>query len=329
MFLLLIVLCISWGLTGWLRRYALSKSLMDVPNARSSHSIPTPRGGGVSIVVTFLIVLAFSNLWLFFIAGFFVALIGWVDDHGHIKSSIRLLVHMVSSVIIVYSIDGLPTFNVFDFEADLGIYGSILAVLALVWILNLYNFMDGIDGIAGIEAITSTVSAGLILWFVFERYAQAELHFYLATASLGFLLWNWPPAKIFMGDAGSGFLGLMLGALMLYSMTYEKEMLWIWLILLAVFIVDATYTLFRRLFRGDKVYEAHRSHAYQFASRKYANHKSVTLSVLFINLFWLSPWAVFVAIDLVDGLLGLIFAYMPIIWLAWYFKAGKLESFNK
>lgn len=321
-----VVFLLSFGMTYLLRIYAIKKNVIDIPNARSSHSLPTPRGGGVAIVLAFLAVLAFAGLWLFFTAGLLVALIGWLDDHGHVNSFIRLFVHMIGAVLVMYFVGGLPLFSLFGVEQDWGLVGDLIAVFGIVWILNLYNFMDGIDGIAGVEAVTSAGVAGLILWFLFGLYEQAWLHFYLAAACLGFLVWNWPPAKIFMGDSGSGFLGLMLGALAIYSASFVAEMLWVWLILLGVFIVDATFTLIRRLLRGDKVYEAHRSHGYQYASRLYGAHKPVTLSVLTINLVWLAPIAWLVALNKVDGTLGMLIAYVPLIWLAWKFNAGEMEK---
>lgn len=131
-----------------------------------------------------------------------------------------------------------------------------------------------------------------------------------------------------MGDAGSGFLGIALGILTLAAALVEPQLLWSWLILLGVFIVDATYTLIRRLARGDKVYEAHRSHAYQYASRRYGAHLPITLAVLLINVLWLAPWAVFVALEYVDGFVGLICAFVPLIALAVKYKAGELEAMS-
>ena len=323
---LIAVLALSFVLTYLLRIYAIKKDVIDIPNERSSHSLPTPRGGGVAVVLSYLAVLAYMDLWLFFTAGLLVASIGWLDDHGHVKSVIRLFVHIIGSALVVYQVGGLPDFVLLGFEINLGMTGGVLAVIGLTWILNLYNFMDGIDGIAGVEAVTSTLIAGLIIWQVFGMQDQASLHFLLMASSLGFLLWNWPPAKIFMGDAGSGFLGLMLGALLLYSTSAAPEMLWVWLIMLGVFIVDATYTLLRRLIRGDKVYQAHRSHAYQYASRKLGGHLPVTFSVLAINLLWLAPWAYAVATGLIDGFTGLFLAYLLILWLVWHFRAGETES---
>ncbi len=324
----------SWVLTAQLRRYALAKSLMDVPNERSSHSIPTPRGGGISIVVTFLIGLFFlwsTNLLAndtfiaLIAAGALVAIIGFIDDHGHIAARWRLLGHFTAAVWIVFWLGGLPPLIMFGYSVDLGWTGHVLSVVALVWLLNLYNFMDGIDGIAGIEATSSTLIVGLLFFFVFNNKEMAFLNLLMFAAVIGFLMWNFPPAKIFMGDAGSGFLGLMLGALALYSAHVDALMLWVWLILLGVFIVDSTYTLLRRMLRGDKVYEAHCSHGYQYASRKYGSHLPVTLAVLLINLFWLAPWSLAVVFGAVDGVVAVLFAYAPLLWLAWHFHAGELE----
>ncbi|MCF8976462.1 glycosyl transferase, partial [Pseudomonas edaphica] len=137
--------------------------------------------------------------------------------------------------------------------------------------------------------------------------------------------WNFPKARIFMGDAGSGFLGITLGVLSLQAAWVSPQLLWSWLILLGVFITDATWTLLRRLLRGDKVYEAHRSHAYQFASRQFGKHAPVTLVVAAINIGWLLPMALLVGNGTVDGFLGLLVAYLPLIALAVKFRAGEKE----
>lgn len=129
-----------------------------------------------------------------------------------------------------------------------------------------------------------------------------------------------------MGDAGSGFLGITLGVLSLQASWVAPQLLWSWLILLGVFIVDATFTLLRRLMRGDKIYEAHRSHAYQYASRRFGRHLPVTLAVAALNLFWLLPIALWVGWGGLDGEVGLVIAYAPLIGLAVKYKAGELES---
>jgi len=326
---------VSWALTGLLRRYALARSLIDIPNERSSHSIPTPRGGGVAIVLTFLTALPLLGmfdlispqlLWALLGAGGMVALIGFLDDHGHIPSRWRLLAHFASAGWALYWLGGLPPLLLFGVMLDLGWLGHLLAAVYLVWLLNLYNFMDGIDGIAGIEGVTVCLG-GVVLYLLFSVEVSILVVplLLLAAAVLGFLFWNFPKAKIFMGDAGSGFVGIMLGVLSIQAAWLAPELFWVWMILLGVFIVDATVTLLRRVANGEKFDEAHRSHAYQYASRKYASHTHVSLVVGLINVVWLFPIALIVGVGWIDGFVGVLVAYFPLIWLSLYFKAGARE----
>jgi Fuc2NAc and GlcNAc transferase len=328
------VVVFSFALTHVLRRYALHKSLLDIPNGRSSHTLPTPRGGGVAIVISYLVALVWM-LWaglmgrdLFlamFGAGALIAALGFLDDHGHIAARWRLLGHFFAAAWALFWLGGLPAISVFGMTLEPGLIVNVLTAFYLVWLLNLYNFMDGIDGIASVEAICVCVGAAII--YTLSGVATLVwLPILLACAVAGFLFWNFPPAKIFMGDAGSGFLGIMLGCLSLQGAWISSQFLWVWLILLGVFIVDATVTLIRRLVRGDKVYEAHRSHAYQFASRRFGKHLPVTSAVGVINLCWLLPVAVCVARFGLDGALGVIIAYAPLLALAVIFKAGALEK---
>lgn len=328
------VSALSLVLTGGLRRYALARSLMDVPNARSSHVVPTPRGGGVAIVVSFLMILPLLSLgghlpwnvtWALFGAGLGVAVLGFLDDHGHIAARWRLLGHFAAATWALWWLGGMPALEVFGHTVDLGPVGHFLAAVYLVWLLNLYNFMDGIDGIASIEAISVCIG-GALLYVVCGQHQGVFTPLILAAAVFGFLFWNFPPARIFMGDAGSGFLGVILGILSLQAAWLSPQLLWGWIILLGVFIVDATFTLMRRLLRGDKVYEAHRSHAYQFASRQYGRHLPVTLTVALINLIWLLPLAACVVAGWLDGVAGLVIAYAPLVLLAIKYRAGELEK---
>jgi Fuc2NAc and GlcNAc transferase len=328
------VAVVSLTLTAVLRRYALARSIVDIPNARSSHSVPTPRGGGVAIVIAFLLALPFlawaqlATMPLLIAiggAGGLIAIIGFIDDHGHIAARWRLLGHFCAAAWALLCLGGLPPITLFGWAVDLGWLGCILAAVYLVWMLNLYNFMDGIDGIASVEAISACLGACLLYWLNgFE--SQMWVPGLLAMAVGGFLFWNFPPARIFMGDAGSGFIGMVLGVVSIQAAWIAPQLLWAWLILLGVFVVDATFTLFRRLVRGDKVYEAHRSHAYQFASRRYRKHLPVTLAVAAINVGWLLPVAVCVTSFGIDGVLGLIVAYLPLVILAIKFHAGEIEK---
>lgn len=327
------VAVLSFLLTGALRRYALARSIIDIPNARSSHTIPTPRGGGVAIVVTFLASLPVFGMfglvpWQQLIAvggaGALLAVIGFMDDHGHIAARWRLLGHFGAGIWALAWLGGFPPVTLFGISLELHWFGHILAAIYLVWLLNLYNFMDGIDGIASVEALCACLGACL-LYVLSGAPTLIWGPLILAAAVVGFLYWNFPPARIFMGDAGSGFLGIALGVLSLQAAWVSSDLFWAWVILLGVFIVDATFTLIRRLLRGDKVYEAHRSHAYQFASRRFGKHLPVTLAVGAINLFWLLPVAYSVTQLGLDGAWGIIIAYVPLIILALKFHAGQLE----
>lgn len=323
----------AFALTAAVRRIAIKKSVLDIPNARSSHSVPTPRGGGAAIVLTFLAsLLALYGLgvvtfWIMaslVLAGAGVALLGFFDDLGHIPARWRLIGHFLAAGWVVFSLGGLPPLVLLGDVFDLGLSGDALAVVFLVWMLNLYNFMDGIDGLAGSEAVF-VGAAGALIYFVAGQSGMGTVCLALAAAAGGFLCWNFPPAKIFMGDAGSGFLGVIMGALVLVAGWVSADLFWGWIILLGAFVVDATVTLLRRMLRGEKVYEAHRSHAYQFASRKFGSHLKVTLGVWGLNVFWLLPIALVVSLGHLDGLLGVVLAYAPLAALALKFRAGDQE----
>lgn len=333
--ILLIALMTSVALTSLLRRYAVASNLLDIPNARSSHLIPTPRGGGLAIVVVFLSgMAAFAAVglpaakaaWVFCGVGAWVAVVGFFDDRSHIPVHQRLSAHFLAAVLGLYGLGGIPPLWVFGHAIDLGWAGQIIGVFYLVWLLNLYNFMDGIDGLAGIEAMTVCLG-GIVLYLSgSENSGQHWMLALLALAVAGFMVWNFPPARIFMGDTGSGFLGIVLGLFSIQAASVAPQYFWSWLILLGVFIVDATWTLIRRFLSGEKVYEAHRNHAYQYASRYYGGHKPVTLAIAVINLCWLTPLALWVGTGGLEGLSGVFLAYLPLVGLAIAFKAGVRET---
>lgn len=330
----IVLLALAWVLTSALRVYALSRRIIDVPNERSSHTVPTPRGGGVAIVITFVI----ATVWLSITreiepalsaavlgAGVAISVLGFLDDHGHIHAKWRLLFHFLIAGWVMVCIGGFPPVVFIGHEVHVAWLSNIFGILYLAWLTNLYNFMDGIDGIASVEAVTSCLGACGIYYFVHQPDLMA-LPLILAAAVSGFLIWNFPPARIFMGDAGSGFLGLVLGVMSIHAAASSFDLFYAWLILLGVFIVDASLTLVRRLFRGEKIYEAHRSHAYQYAARILGSHTHVTLGVLAINVLWLLPLAYIAAASLIDGFFAVIIAYVPLIVLAVKYRAGTAEK---
>jgi Fuc2NAc and GlcNAc transferase len=330
--LLLPAALVSGLLTGLLRRYAMARSVLDVPNDRSSHSVPTPRGGGVAIVLPFLAgvalmavegVVSRSIAFGLIGGGSMVALVGFLDDHRPIRVGWRLLAHFSAAAWVLAWLGGMPAVDFLGVSARTGWLGNVLGAVYLVWLLNLYNFMDGIDGIAALEAVT--VGVGVSLLYLLRLRAGQEwlVPALLAMAALGFLVWNWPRARIFMGDAGSGFLGLTLGAMSVRAGWLGSELLWSWVILLGVFVVDATVTLLRRADRGEKVHEAHRDHGYQHAASRMGAHQPVTVAVGLINVFWLLPLALLVGLGLLGGLFGVVIAYAPLVGTAVWLKAGE------
>jgi Fuc2NAc and GlcNAc transferase len=196
----------------------------------------------------------------------------------------------------------------------------------LVWLINLFNFMDGIDGLAGMEAVCASGFGGLLLLRDgLGGYAQCA--WVLAAASSGFLVWNWPPARIFMGDAGSGFLGFVLGVFALSSARMQPSLLWPWLILLSAFIVDSTVTLITRMVTGARWYEAHRTHAYQQAAQRWSSHSKVTVAFAIVNLLWLFPLAWGACVHPTAGPLFAVIAAGPLVYIAFRLHAGQNAPF--
>jgi Fuc2NAc and GlcNAc transferase len=289
------VVCIfvaSWALTGCIRRYAVRAGILDVPNQRSSHVMPTPRGGGAGFASAFgagllLLIALFPESRPLCVAllggGVLIAAVGWLDDRKGLSSSFRLMVHLVAAVWAVAWLNGLPQLQTGIGIAHLGLWGYPAAVLGLAWSTNLYNFMDGIDGLAGGQAVIVGVAAGVLAALTGD-WALAAGCWFLTAAVGGFLVWNWPPAKIFMGDVGSGLLGFVFATLALASENRGTLPLLVWIMLLLPFIVDSTATLVWRMWRGEKWNHAHRSHAYQKAVQHGYSHLQVTLSILGLDV---------------------------------------------
>lgn len=300
----ILAIVISTAITKVIRNYALCFDLLDHPNSRSSHVLPTPRGGGMATVLTFqscVVLLWFINsiscdtLLILVGCGGAVALIGWWDDHISLPVCIRLGVHFCAVILTIYIVPELPILSVFSLDFEFLLLGKVILAFALVWQLNLFNFMDGIDGLAGSQAIFVALGAALILWLHGEGGGMIFLLLLLAGSTCGFLIWNWPPAKIFMGDSCSSYLGFCFGGLALITSAMGEISLWSWINLLSIFIVDSTVTLARRLSSGEKVYEAHRSHCYQILAGRWQSHKRVTLVYMLCNLLWSLPAALLVS----------------------------------
>ena len=324
--------------TRQLVAHSLRLSTLDVPNERSSHLTPTPRGGGIAFVAASLIgflllllddTLDHADLLAICCAGIIVAIAGHLDDRQKISgATIRLVFHAIGAIVLVVAIGFPSQISVFDRTINTGMIGSLLGIVYLVWLLNLFNFMDGTDGIAASEATFVCVAGAILNYHALSDMNFSAAAIVLAASAFGFLLYNWSPAKIFMGDVGSGYLGIVIGGLSLMAAKQQHELLWVWIILLAVFVSDATITLIRRLARKQKPHVAHRSHAYQHLAIQFNSHAKVSLIVLAINFLWLLPIAFLVADSQIPGTTGVVIAYIPLLVAALILGSGKDSATN-
>jgi Fuc2NAc and GlcNAc transferase len=327
---------VAAALTWFMIRVAPRVGSIDRPSERSSHSVPTPRGGGLAIVVVSTLGVA-TLLWRELIdqrlalallaGGTLVAIAGALDDLRLVSAvRVRLAFHVAAAVFAVAILGGLPPLAFGTRVVDLGWAGDLLAVVAVVWTLNLFNFMDGIDGIAGSEAIFVAGSGALLATIGAPWSGSAAAALLLAAACIGFLIWNWPPARIFMGDVGSGYLGFFLAVLALDTTRREAAGGFAWLILGGVFFVDTTVTVIRRMLQRARVYQAHRTHAYHWLTRRWNGHRPVTLLVIGIDVGWLLPWAYVATIRPSLAAWSVLAALGPLAIAALAVGAGRPET---
>ncbi|MEM1230259.1 MAG: glycosyl transferase [Pseudomonadota bacterium] len=295
-------------------RIAETLQLATPPNERSSHTRATPNIGGLGIVVPVLVYLGsvapvFPSLWALFGALTLLALVGLVDDLRDVGRRWRLLMQLLAASLCLLA-----------FAPGLAGWLWPLLLLALLWHVNLYNFMDGIDGLAGAQALAYVLAA---LWIAPDMMAWlGYLLCVLAGALIGFLVYNWPPARMFMGDSGSTVLGLLLAAVALLLAQTGHLALPASLILLSAFWVDATYTLLVRISTGQPFASPHRSHLYQRLTDRFG-HRAVTLMFCAYAFFWLFPLALYAqTLKLPFSLLPLAFAAVPLVWGARRLRAG-------
>ncbi len=331
----LVIICVfvaSWLLTHGVRNYAIVNRLLDTPNPRSSHTIPTPSGGGVAIVAAWLGGAILLTLLGRVEASLMIALlppatvlaaVGFFDDSVGLSPWVRIVVHLVAAVWFV-SLSGATASTGIEFVDRLPLLSELLSVIGLIWLINLYNFMDGIDGLAAGEAAFVALGIAILCWLAGSP-AIAAISAMLAAASAGFLIWNWPPARIFMGDTGSSWVGFMLGAIAISGSAQTGITAWPWVILLGVFLVDASVTLLRRVVSGQKWYEAHRSHAYQILSRRWDAHRPVTLVIGVVNVGWLLPMAVGACYLPEYAAFIAFLALVPLVAAAIWLGAGRPE----
>ena len=270
----IILSVVSYFLVSGILRWTSRRKILDIPNERSSHDRPVPKGGGISIVL-----LTIGGVWIFYfiysslfridwiiyftLGGLLTAVISLIDDIYSVRNIIRFFVHSLTAVFIIA---GIGYINEFSFPLTENLYlkyaGVIVTFLFITGLTNAYNFMDGIDGIAAIQAIVA--GAGwLLIGYIYSDPLVLILGLFIAASSMGFLFHNWHPAKIFMGDVGSAFLGFVFAVLIVISAQHDPNLLFAGVLFVWPFLFDTVYTLFRRLSHGENIFEAHRSHLYQ------------------------------------------------------------------
>ncbi len=290
MLLVAVAACIvSYLGVGVIRQVALRHKVLDVPNERSSHAQPTPRGGGLAIAVVVLAGFAVASLRLgdlpgtvvtgFLVGAGLVAAIGLLDDLWRLSARLRLAAQFGVALLVMATVGRLEVINLPGLgEINLAGWGLPVTAIWIVGLLNIYNFMDGIDGLAAVQAVIAS-----LCWWAASTILGAEslriLPGLILGASVGFLAHNWPPARIFMGDVGSTLLGYVFAVLpiLAWQQTGDSDWAGFGALCVAPFVFDGTFTLVRRAVNHENVLQAHRSHLYQRLIKRGYTHRQVSL----------------------------------------------------
>jgi Fuc2NAc and GlcNAc transferase len=330
-YLIVPIIACSWIGVFLYKKYALYIGIMSNPNYRTLHESPIPRGGGIVFSILFISVIFLiwqylqlsDNLFLILgVGGGMAALLGFIDDIKDIRARIKLIIQLLLSGWAVYWLysDNLLLLN------WIPIFITIPACLFLmVWMMNAYNFMDGVDGMAASGAIFASLTLALVL-FLTDNSVELILIFILIAATVGgFIIFNWPPATIFMGDAGSVFLGYVFGSLLLFTTLNGYLSIWIWLTVFGYFFADTTVTQIVRVISIKKWYSvAHRSHAYQNLARITGSHLKVTSGVALYNIIWILPLTIWSVLQPEMGAIFTMLAIAPALVVA--YKYGPILS---
>lgn len=271
----IVVFALSYFGVEQYRRWSLRRNVLDVPNHRSSHSVPTPRGGGIAIVVLALFVYIAAGLsnpasisWSLVGGALIVSVVSLLDDIFNVSFVWRLLAHSAAAMLVIAELGFITVVDLpmTEIDLDLGIFGAAITFVWIVWVINAYNFMDGIDGIAGVQALVASAGWVVISWSL-GNWSNEVFALAIFAATLGFIFHNWQPATIFMGDIGSAFLGFVFAVLPLTlaesSVADEKKLPFFAAAFLWLFLFDSVATFIRRLFKRKRVWTPHREHFYQ------------------------------------------------------------------
>lgn len=325
---ILLVFAVTGSLVGtsYYSRFAQQRGIIAKHNFRTLHEEPVPRGGGIvfagvfSLAVLLHWFLGGFPTWLmlsFGLGGAGAAIIGWIDDVHDVREIAKLVSH-VGLAIWIFATFYQPLYTPLFHDAG-GVLSLALTVLLLlfvpVWMINLYNFVDGIDGMAITASAFICTSALIVLAITGGDKLLMFVFALLAASSLGFLYVNLPPASVFMGDAGSIFLGYCFGALLITTVTSGQISIWTWLAILGYYIADTTTTTICRVFLVKKWYGTHRSHAYQNLARISRSHARVTYGVVLYGILWALPLSVWSAHSPTWGPVAAVLSLGPaVVW---------------
>ncbi|RLP54811.1 MAG: glycosyl transferase family 4 [Ketobacter sp.] len=336
----------SWLIARVVCHRAASLRLVQLPNGRSSHKDITPHGGGLGFVLVATLFSFFGGLEsysvLFCLASILAALGLW-DDIRHVPAWLRFIIQATVMVLFLSWLGYLPALHFHGLELDGWPLMIAVGIVGLWWV-NLFNFMDGIDGIACVQAVSTLLLALILMTTSGRAWLEAPLlqvMLVVVAAVAGFLVVNWPPARIFMGDTGSTWLAFIILALALFSVKQDWLAYSVWMILTSLFVLDASITLFTRLLRGHKFYEAHRCHAYQKLARRFQQrftlrmgereararaHLKVSLLVVVVNVMWLFPLA-WLSMNTVEwGIWFVFLAWLPLCIVIIRVGAGRPDT---
>jgi len=288
------LLVLSFSLTYLIKNYYIKNALLEEVNERSSHTIPTPHGGGIALSITWFVGLFYlyfinqidTTLFYALMLGIIISIVSFFDDLYDLSPKVRLIAQATVAIIGLYFLGGLQSLDFFVFTINNHVLTNIFAFFLIIWFINLYNFLDGINGYAGSEAIFLSVAG--YLFFGGDHFIV------LAMATLGFLYWNFGNAKIFMGDVGSTLLGYNIAIFTIYYTNHDAQNFWVWITLFGLFWFDATLTLFRRKKNGEKLSKAHKKHVYQRLVQAGWTHDEVVKIAILINILllcivWIFP----------------------------------------
>ena len=326
------VFLLTLFITRFLICYSKKMGMMDIPNRRSSHSQPTPKGGGLGFFVVFtMISLGFYSFLpeyrpivspLLF-GGPVVILLGWFDDRYSLSVFFRLLVHFLVAILIY-------TFVTQTFKVQLNIsflpeqfwINSVFCIFFITWFINLYNFMDGVDGQAASTAIVGSLLMAVVA-NIHDAYKISMIYCLISYTVGGFLFYNWNPAKIFMGNTGSYFLGFLFASLALISKVHADVSFYSHLIIFGFFIFDTTFVLLLRLLKRKSLFKAHQTFIFHKLVKKGWSHGKISTFYVMVMILWLFPLANLASIYDSQGLVIVMVAYLPLLVFAIYNRAGE------